>query len=376
MSVYCPAESSNPLNVLLGYYSSGGPPTLRTEQKECELGFYCKFGERKSCPMGSYGNEAKLGFTGTGIEYNQPTIKPTRVPTNPRPTMNPSIISPTSPTGQPSRQPSAQPSGQPTRQPTGQPSASPVIVSEPELRPTVNPTPAPSIYKFGDNYYCSGLCAPGYFCPENSTSAMQQPCPGIIIIIPSSSLPPLLPISSSSSPSLSSLAGTFGAVQGLTSNLCSGPCPLGHYCPEATIDPIKCRAGIFGNTTGLIDEHCNSECWVGGCTDNFCKEGYFCPSGSVTSDQYECGDASVYCPSGSSIPIVAPPGYYTVGPFPIEDPRRRVDIRICEPGYFCKAGVKVQCPPGTYGSSSGLSTSSCSGLCDKGFYCPIGINYY
>jgi hypothetical protein len=318
VSNYCPEASSQPLVVDIGYYSSGGSNNFRTEQIKCEEGFFCTFGEKKSCPAGSYGNEKGLGFTGTGKEFIKPSVKPTKAPTNPNPTMNPSVISPTLPTGQPTRQPSGQPTAQPTRQPTSQPSSSPNILNEPELIPTINPTPMPSVYKFDDVYYCSGFCSPGYFCSENSTSATQQPCPG----------------------------GTFGAVQGLTNNLCSGPCPLGHYCPEGTIIPIKCKAGIFGNSTGLIDEHCNSECWTGGCSDNKCKEGYYCPEGSLTPDQFECGDASVYCPEGSPVPISAPPGYYTIGPFPIENPNTRIDIKLCEAGYFCIDGVKRQCPPG------------------------------
>lgn len=102
--------------------------------------------------------------------------------------------------------------------------------------------------------------------------------------------------------------------------------------------------------------------------------GYYCPEGSVTDDQYECGDASVYCPTGSPASVKCPTGYYTIGPFPMEDPRKRVDIRICEPGFFCIDGIKKKCPPGTFGSSSGLSSSSCSGLCPAGFFCPIGTS--
>jgi hypothetical protein len=31
-----------------------------------------------------------------------------------------------------------------------------------------------------------------------------------------------------------------------------------------------------------------------------------------------------------------------------------------------------ECPPGTYGSNTGLTSPSCSGLCEEGYYCPIG----
>jgi hypothetical protein len=47
--------------------------------------------------------------------------------------------------------------------------------------------------------------------------------------------------------------------------------------------------------------------------------------------------------------------------------------RDCEPGYYCLNGVKKPCPAGTFGGSSRLNTTACSGLCPAGFYCPEGI---
>lgn len=42
--------------------------------------------------------------------------------------------------------------------------------------------------------------------------------------------------------------------------------------------------------------------------------------------------------------------------------------------YFCLAGIKYACPPGTFGWSSGLSTPQCSGPCAPGYYCPRLLN--
>lgn len=58
---------------------------------------------------------------------------------------------------------------------------------------------------------CSGLCSPGYFCDRGATDATPRGTP----------VSPL-----------------------------SGPCPLGHYCPEGTPFPIPCPAGTFNNATG------------------------------------------------------------------------------------------------------------------------------
>lgn len=43
---------------------------------------------------------------------------------------------------------------------------------------------------------------------------------------------------------------------------------------------------------------------------------------------------------------------------------------LCEPGHWCRDGIKVQCQAGRYGWSYGLSTPECSGECSPGFYCP------
>ncbi len=52
---------------------------------------------------------------------------------------------------------------------------------------------------------------------------------------------------------------------------------------------------------------------------------------------------------------------------------------ICPAGYYCPGGElsltpqnKVACPAGTYGATTGLTTSACSGQCAAGYYCPQG----
>jgi hypothetical protein len=201
-----------------------------------------------------------------------------------------------------------------------------------------------------DKFFCSGFCNQGYYCLENSTSPKQFECP----------------------------PGVFGAVEGLENAHCTNLCPMGHFCPAATVTPFICRSGIYGNRTGLISSECADACWEGGCTPNLCQEGYYCPPGSIVPVERECGDSSVFCPTGSSLPTDVTPGYYTVGPYlysreitVTENPRTRTDQKICELGYYCERGVKNQCPPGTYGNTLGLASSSCSGLCSQGFYCPI-----
>ena len=40
-------------------------------------------------------------------------------------------------------------------------------------------------------------------------------------------------------------------------------------------------------------------------------------------------------------------------------------------GHYCVDGVKYPCPSGRYGSQLGLIDKKCSGLCSRGYYCPI-----
>lgn len=46
-----------------------------------------------------------------------------------------------------------------------------------------------------------------------------------------------------------------------------GICPLGHYCPEATADPIECQPGEYNNRTGSESD---ADCLP-------CIPGWYCP---------------------------------------------------------------------------------------------------
>jgi hypothetical protein len=228
-------------------------------------------------------------------------------------------------------------------------------------------------------FLCSGLCEPGYYCPANSTSSRQVQCP----------------------------PGTYGSTSGLTDARCTASCPMGSYCEAASVLPRKCPAGRFGNVTGLSSPSCAKVCenmdGVCDATLSLCREGFYCPEGSVAADQYECGSPAVYCPRGSGAPLPVSNGYYSIGPIvpsslhieilvdvsadysdndsPPEvlletsslaiAKKRRTSQSICEIGHFCVNGVKSSCPLGRYGATMGLDNAMCSGLCPLGSYCPI-----
>ena len=419
---YCPVGTPAPLVADAGYYTLGGAPGYRQAQSQCERGFYCVAGVRLACPAGSYGGE--LGMTGTAATLApspeptlarsptlQPSPRPTRLPTpSPTyisrfPTGQPSAQPSRQPTRQPSRQPTRQPTGQPSRSPTGQPTTSPTAkarrptgqptrqptrqptsqptrqptsptgqpsrrptrqptrqptrrptgqpTTQPSLRPTSHPTTslnssAPLPQSALNPIFCSGLCRAGHFCPLNSSSPTQVPCP----------------------------PGRYGATPGLADAACTDACPMGHYCPSATVVPLQCPAGRFGNTSGLVSAECNGECLDGGCVGPaLCQEGYYCPAGSVSATQVSCGSAAVYCPAGSPAPVAVSPGYFSTGPsqeLHLEDAYTRTGQQLCLPGSYCAQGVMRPCPEGTFGADAGLQTAACSGPCLAGFYCPVG----
>lgn len=48
-----------------------------------------------------------------------------------------------------------------------------------------------------------------------------------------------------------------------------GPCPVSHYCPQGTSNPIACPAGTYNNVTQ------QSQCAI-------CPEGFYCPENTTT----------------------------------------------------------------------------------------------
>ena len=174
---------------------------------------------------------------------------------------------------------------------------------------------------------CSGKCLPGSYCPSPSavpiSCSLGHYCPDGLVQIPCS-------------------AGKFGATIGLKDSSCSGFCSLGHYCPSgsSSATQVPCPAGRFGALNGLGNSNCSG----------LCHEGYYCPAGSIGSTK-KCGDSNHYCPAGSSKPSEVSLGYYSVGG---KDETTRSDQALCNIGYYCKKGLKVPCPVGSYGNTEGL----------------------
>ena len=113
------------------------------------------------------------------------------------------------------------------------------------------------------------------------------------------------------------------------------------------------RAGRFGASVSLTNASCSG----------LCSAGFFCVAGSQNSSAAQCGNATVYCPVGSDLPLSVPAGWYST-PDGAAPTATRVGIRICAAGEYCVAGVRELCPGGNFSGSSGQV--SCA-------VCPPGI---
>ena len=92
------------------------------------------------------------------------------------------------------------------------------------------------------------------------------------------------------------------------------------------------------------------------------------------SQKYESVPGA-YCPTGmttgSGVPKIVKPGYYTVGGEHLTN-KTRFAQRICPVGHYCTDGRRIRCPAGRYGGSEGLPNISCTNQCDAGYFCPQG----
>mmetsp|Transcript_2593 Transcript_2593/g.3535 ORF Transcript_2593/g.3535 Transcript_2593/m.3535 type:complete len:1916 (-) Transcript_2593:156-5903(-) len=204
---------------------------------------------------------------------------------------------------------------------------------------------------------CSGECAPGYFCPEGSTSAFQFPCGGADRYCPAGSDTPLLvKVGWFTNEEAHENIRSFETI-----------CPKGYWCEAGVRRP--CEAGLWGGTEGLSTAECSGEC----------APGYYCPEASISPYQVPCGNSTVYCLPKAPLPTKVLEGFYGThatsyeGRRALQDPTNAtLSAQLpCEPGYYCSGGIKQPCRAGLFGWTYGASSAQCGGLCSAGYRCPM-----
>ena len=325
---YCPKGSAHPIRVTKSYYTA--PLTvdqdLRYEQRICDAGYYCINGTRTECggrnyycPEGSVERrEVPKGYVSGPDESSEMT----RYEINYCPAgfycvnggKNECGVNKYCPEG----------SSSPKDVPEG-------YIAGPEV---AIDTQKSLIMNCTEGYYCSGGammdCGVGFYCPAGSSDPIPVPF-GYF------TLPNDVP---------------------LFLRFAISICPLGSYCLSGVRS--LCPAGFFGDSYGLSSMNCSG----------LCLHGYLCPLGTVSPRSHDCGNSSVYCPTGSYVPTPVSPGYYS-GPIYV-DPRNRFQQWICPVGHYCSDGESRLCDGGHFGNSTGLSSSSCTGSCRSGYFCPPG----
>ncbi len=309
---YCPEGSSQPKRVPPGFLGAGLSPTLQYQVVSCHLGSFCKQGVATQCPPGRYGNTTALETKDCSGECDAGYFCPPGS-TNPR---------------------AKRCQGPEQFCPAG--SGLPVTVTSGfySVGGRIRPTPAAFL-----------------------SSDAQEVCffaPTALDAVPSTTTPQLFSqnldvLFNASRYCRSAQTGDWDERKN------EKPCPPGSFCVAGL--RYECPPGRFGSTRRSSRPQC----------DGPCHAGYYCPWGSTSPQENECGGPDRFCPEKSGAPQPVRTGFYSDEASPLM--QRRLQT-ICPPGHFCVGGMRYPCSPGRYGASEGLHSEQCSGLCSAGFYCP------
>jgi hypothetical protein len=363
-SYYCPSSSTSRVKVDQGYFS--GPEDIdestRYEQIICPPSSYCSDGKKYPCPAGRYGAESGLtsanctNACGVGHYCPLGSAKPSKCPSgrygDSEMLTTPDCSGLCSP-GYWCEEGSISM--------TQNPCASGRYGSEYGLTNSncssiCSIVHDPSSESPSTKYCLLRFCSEGYYCREASTSSQQNKCGGPHVYCPPASVAPITVSVGYYSIGRLSRMQEMQSLEDELTRTGESPCEPGFYCVNGTKN--KCLPGYFGNAYKLTDARCSGPC----------SEGFYCPSASISETALRCGNATVYCPSASSLPLNVQVGYYSVG----GTISTRTAMRRCEAGYYCIGdGIRRPCPSGRY-SLNGSATSDCDGLCSSGYYCLEG----
>jgi hypothetical protein len=179
-----------------------------------------------------------------------------------------------------------------------------------------------------EGFYCDKAttnmgtpCSMGYFCPRGSYKD-QYPCPA------------------------STYSGMRTQLRDVSECI---PCPAGYYCPSATATPLEHVEGYYNPYMGLPDATFFMKCpathpcpskgmvtWKG----SSCKEGYYCPAGTVNPNDHPC-PAGTFSDSKLIFDVTqcerCPRGYACTE----ATSSRYNTMIICPVGHYCPGGVKT-----------------------------------
>jgi hypothetical protein len=268
------------------------------------------------------------------------------------------------------------------------------------------PCPAGN-YCVGGKPSVDGPCAPGHYCPVNTSSATQYPCPAgtytgannLYDVLQCTDCPPGHNCPSPAVAPTPCLAGSYTTLTNRVNQAACSTCPGGSYCPEpgGVVNPPDCGVGKMSDDGAKVCLDCTAGHYCNNATTSLtdmtnnkrCFAGSYCPASMTvapTLEQFPCPRA-YYCPEAIPAPLSCPAGTYnpSTGRGALSDcldapagfytiPASYNVTGECAPGYYCptrSTGPQQQpCPPGTYRTEpKGQSTQSCA-ACVAGNYCP------
>ncbi|GIQ85737.1 hypothetical protein KIPB_007457, partial [Kipferlia bialata] len=121
---------------------------------------------------------------------------------------------------------------------------------------------------------------------------------------------------------------------------------LSHYCPKGSDHQTLCPFGTYYEELDDVHETLSDTCFD-------CPAGHYCSSSDRTT--YGTCSAGYICSGAATTPT------------PTTDDEGGY---VCPKGYYCVAGAvePAPCPPGTYGSITGLSSEDSCSSCLPGAY--------
>ncbi|KAH0623289.1 hypothetical protein JD844_031443 [Phrynosoma platyrhinos] len=202
-----------------------------------------------------------------------------------------------------------------------------------------------------------------------------------------------------------------------TDGISGAPCPVGHFCPLGSDRPTPCSPGFYMAETHR-QEWCHTcpegNYCIPGHLPQLCPKGFYCPEGTGlnwqpcppgtygpnqgASSHTECRacDGGKFCMHHNATDVTGTcwEGYYCTqgSDRPNPDTYLNGHAGPCPFGHYCPKGTAVpqQCPMGTFGARTKLSSEDeCShclpghycdtpglttvrGPCEEGFYCTLG----
>ena len=139
---------------------------------------------------------------------------------------------------------------------------------------------------------CSGMCQPGYYCPQGSVTPTEVKCGDPSLYCPTTGLSRPLPVPLG--------YYSLGGNESTRNNIALAP--PGYYALQGIL--YVCPAGYYGSNPGMFSLTCSGPCRV---------PGFYCPAGSTVPTMLACGGDDRYCPGGaiSAAPVPVVPGFYT-----------------------------------------------------------------